>query len=216
MISIIGGTGPEGKGLALRLAMAGEHIFIGSREESRGKEVAEQILEIKNIPSITVNGGSNLQAAKHGEIVIIATPYAGHKQTLIDYATLLKNKIVIDVVVPLSFSKGKISTLPVAEGSVAEEAQEILKESKVVGAFHNVSAEDLLIPNKMMDCDVIICSNDQNSTNKVIELAEKISGLRGIDGGKLHNSRYVEDFTALLININKIYKTHSSIKISGI
>ena len=216
MISIIGGTGPEGQGLALRLAMAGEQIFIGSREESRGKEVAEQILEIKKNPPITVNGGSNLQAAKHGEIVIIATPYAGHKQTLIDYAKLLKNKIVIDVVVPLSFSKGKILTLPVAEGSVAEEAQEILKESKVVGAFHNVSAEDLLIPNKMMDCDVIICSNDQNSTNKVIELAEKIGGLRGIDGGKLHNSRYVEDFTALLININKIYKTHSSIKISGI
>ncbi|MCH2310859.1 MAG: NADPH-dependent F420 reductase [SAR202 cluster bacterium] len=216
MISIIGGTGPEGQGLALRLAMAGEQIFIGSREESRGKEIAEQILEIKNIPPITVNGGSNLQAAKHGEIVIIATPYAGHKQTLIDYAKLLKNNIVIDVVVPFSFSKGQISTLPVSEVSVAEEAQEILKESKVVGAFHNVSAEDLLIPNKMMDCDVIICSNDQNSTNKVIELAEKIGGLRGIDGGKLHNSRYVEDFTAHFININKIYKTHSSIKISGI
>ena len=216
MISIIGGTGPEGKGLGLRLAMAGEEVFIGSREESRGIEVAQQIKEIKNVPSMSIDGGSNLKAAKIGDIIIISTPYNGHKQTLIDYASHLKNKIIIDVVVPLSFSKGKISTLPITEGSVAEEAQEILKDSFIVGAFHNVSAEDLLIPNKKMDCDVIVCSNNQDSKKTVIQLTEKILGLRGIDGGGLHNSKYVEDFTALLININKIYKTHSSIKISGI
>jgi len=216
MISIIGGTGPEGKGLGLRLAMAGEKVFIGSREEPKGQEVAQQIKEIEGDRNITVEGGSNLNAAKMGDIIIISTPYSGHKQTLMDYASLLKDKIIIDVVVPLSFSKGKISTLPISEGSVAEEAQEILKESSVVGAFHNVSAEDLLIPNKKMDCDVIVCSNNQDSKKTVIQLTEKILGLRGIDGGGLHNSKYVEDFTALLININKIYKTHSSIKISGI
>tara|TARA_Y100000748_G_C15295356_1_gene410144 strand:- start:35 stop:685 length:651 start_codon:yes stop_codon:yes gene_type:complete len=216
MISIIGGTGPEGKGLGLRLAMAGEKVFIGSREEPKGQEVAQQIKEIEGVRNITVEGGSNFNAAKMGDIIIISTPYSGHKQTLMDYASLLKDKIIIDVVVPLSFSKGKISTLPILEGSVAEEAQEILKESSVVGAFHNVSAEDLLIPNKKMDCDVIVCSNNQDSKKTVIQLTEKILGLRGIDGGGLHNSKYVEDFTALLININKIYKTHSSIKISGI
>ena len=216
MISIIGGTGPEGKGLGLRLAMAGEKVFIGSREEPKGQEVAQQIKEIEGVRNITVEGGSNLNAAKMGDIIIISTPYSGHKQTLMDYASLLKDKIIIDVVVPLSFSRGKISTLPILEGSVAEEAQEILKESSVVGAFHNVSAEDLLIPNKKMDCDVIVCSNNQDSKKTVIQLTEKILGLRGIDGGGLHNSKYVEDFTALLININKIYKTHSSIKISGI
>ena len=216
MISIIGGTGPEGKGLGLRLAMAGEKVFIGSREEPKGQEVAQQIKEIEGVRNITVEGGSNFNAAKMGDIIIISTPYSGHKQTLMDYASLLKDKIIIDVVVPLSFSKGKISTLPISEGSVAEEAQEILKESSVVGAFHNVSAEDLLIPNKKMDCDVIVCSNNQDSKKTVIQLTEKILGLRGIDGGGLHNSKYVEDFTALLININKIYKTHSSIKISGI
>ena len=216
MISIIGGTGPEGKGLGLSLAMAGEKVFIGSREEPKGQEVAQQIKEIEGVRNITVEGGSNLNAAKMGDIIIISTPYSGHKQTLMDYASLLKDKIIIDVVVPLSFSKGKISTLPISEGSEAEEAQEILKESSVVGAFHNVSAEDLLIPNKKMDCDVIVCSNNQDSKKTVIQLTEKILGLRGIDGGGLHNSKYVEDFTALLININKIYKTHSSIKISGI
>ena len=216
MISIIGGTGPEGKGLGLRLAMAGEKVFIGSREEPKGQEVAQQIKKIEGVRNITVEGGSNFNAAKMGDIIIISTPYSGHKQTLMDYASLLKDKIIIDVVVPLSFSKGKISTLPILEGSVAEEAQEILKESSVVGAFHNVSAEDLLIPNKKMDCDVIVCSNNQDSKKTVIQLTEKILGLRGIDGGGLHNSKYVEDFTALLININKIYKTHSSIKISGI
>ena len=196
--------------------MAGEKVFIGSREEPKGQEVAQQIKEIEGVRNITVEGGSNFNAAKMGDIIIISTPYSGHKQTLMDYASLLKDKIIIDVVVPLSFSRGKISTLPILEGSVAEEAQEILKESSVVGAFHNVSAEDLLIPNKKMDCDVIVCSNNQDSKKTVIQLTEKILGLRGIDGGGLHNSKYVEDFTALLININKIYKTHSSIKISGI
>ena len=96
MISIIGGTGPEGKGLGLRLAMAGEKVFIGSREEPKGQEVAQQIKEIEGVPNITVEGGSNLNAAKMGDIIIISTPYSGHKQTLMDYASLLKDKIIID------------------------------------------------------------------------------------------------------------------------
>ena len=138
------------------------------------------------------------------------------KETLHELKHLLKEKIVIDVVAPLKFEKGQISSIDVPEGSAAEQAKNILPTSRIVGAFHNVSAQDLLKPNKSIQSDVIICSDDDEAKSVTIALAEKINGIRGIDGGKLENSKYVEDFTALLLNINRIYKGHSSIKLSGI
>ncbi len=119
-------------------------------------------------------------------------------------------------VAPLLFNKGKISTIRVDEGSAAVQAQGIVPEAKVVGAFHNISAEDLLIPVKNIDSDVIVCADDESSKSYVMELAEKIEGIRGVDGGALENSRYVEELTALLLNINKVYKAHSSIRITGL
>ena len=117
---------------------------------------------------------------------------------------------------PLTFSKGRISSTPVEEGSAAVQAQQILPNSRVVGAFHNISATDLLVPGKPIDSDVIVCSDDAEAKKYVINLSEKIEGIRGIDGGRLENSKYSEELTALLLNINKIYKAHSSIRITGI
>jgi len=128
----------------------------------------------------------------------------------------LKGKIVVDVVAPLSFKKGSVSAITVEEGSAAEQAQLLLPDSLVVGAFQNASAEDLLIPSQDLECDVIVCSNDQSAKEQVMLLGERIPGVRSIDGGNLQNARYVEQLTALLININKIYNAHSSIKIVGI
>jgi NADPH-dependent F420 reductase len=218
MIGFIGGTGPEGKGLALRMAMAGENIIIGSREQEKGKLSADSLTNLvgQNQNTGHISGGSNKSAAQKSDVVFIAVPYPGHKKTLTDLKDHLHGKIIINVVVPLSFNKGRAISQIVPEGSVAEQSQEILKDSPVVGAFHNISAEDLLIPNKSIDSDVIVCSDDKPSQKYVMDLAQKIKGLRAIDGGVLSNSRYVEDFTAILININKIYKTHSSIKITGL
>ena len=117
---------------------------------------------------------------------------------------------------PLTFSKGIISATPVEEGSAAVQAQQILPSSRVVGAFHNISATDLLVPSKPIDSDVIVCADDDEAKKYVINLSEKIEGIRGIDGGRLENSKYSEELTALLLNINKIYKAHSSIRITGI
>ena len=217
MLGFIGGTGPEGKGLALRFAISGLSVFIGSREKQRGAEAAEEIRsQFTEIGSDIVAGGTNEEAAIASDISVICTPYAGHKATLKNLKHDLKGKIVVDVVAPLSFKKGSISAITVEEGSAAEQAQLLLPDSLVVGAFQNASAEDLLIPSRDLECDVIVCSNDQSAKEQVMLLGERIPGVRSIDGGNLHNAKYVEQLTALLININKIYNAHSSIKIVGI
>ena len=211
MLGFIGGTGPEGKGLALRFAISGLSVFIGSRERQRGAEAAEEIRsQFTEIGSGIVAGGTNEEAAIASDISVICTPYAGHKATLENLKHDLKGKIVVDVVAPLSFKKGSISAITVEEGSAAEQAQLLLPDSLVVGAFQNASAEDLLIPSRDLECD------DQSAKEQVMLLGERIPGVRSIDGGNLHNAKYVEQLTALLININKIYNAHSSIKIVGI
>ena len=217
MLGFIGGTGPEGKGLALRFAISGMEVFIGSRQKQRGVEAAEDLVsKFDEIDSSLIKGGTNESAASDCEIAVICTPYAGHKNTLEDLKQNLLGKIVVDVVAPLSFQKGSIHAIDVEEGSAAQEAQLILPESNVVGAFQNVSAEDLLIPSKQVNCDVIVCSNNQSAKEQVMLLGERIPGIRSVDGGNLENAKYVEQLTALLININKIYKSHSSVKIVGI
>ena len=213
MIGFIGGTGPEGKGLATRYAMAGEHVFIGSRDRQKGQDVAASISKSFNNQIL---GGDNEEAAQKGDIVIICVPYEGHAEILNQLKIHLKNKTVIDVVAPLVFDKKTISSPKVKEGSAAEQAQLILPESQVVGAFHNISAHELLKSDSKVCCDVIVCSNFEDSKRSVMQLAEKIDGVRGVDGGVLANAKYVEQLTALLLNINKIYKSHSSIRITGI
>jgi hypothetical protein len=210
MIGFIGGTGPEGRGLALRFALAGEKVFIGSRNKSRGIEIAEEIE--KHSPGFVI-GGSNEEASAKSDIIVIATPYNAQRTTVQELKSHLNGKIIVNVIAPLSFNKGSISSIRVEDGSAALECQKLLPDSSVISAFNNISAQDLLKKDKKIDCDVIVCGNEDNSKKTVMDLAEKIYSIRAIDGGTLENSRYVEDLTALLLNINKIYKWHSSIKI---
>ncbi|MQG76987.1 MAG: NADPH-dependent F420 reductase [SAR202 cluster bacterium] len=223
MISFIGGTGPEGKGLALRFAIAGERVFIGSRDAERGLAAATEIQELlpAGLPKDYIRGGANEEAANTGyaqlgDAVFIAVPYAAHKDTLKALTESLKNKVIVDVVVPLAFEKGRASATIVEAGSAAEEAAQILPNSKIVSAFHNISAADLMVPDRSLDCDVIVCSDDDSAKTRIMGLAEMILGVRAVNGGGLANSRYVEDLTALLLNINRTYKAHSSIRITGI
>ena len=210
MIGFVGGTGPEGRGLALRFALAGEKVFIGSRNKSRGIKIAEEIE--KHSPGFVI-GGSNEEASAKSDIIVIATPYEAQRTTVQELKSHLNGKIIVNVIAPLSFNKGSISSIRVEDGSAALECQKLLPDSSVISAFNNVSAQDLLKKDKKIDCDVIVCGNEDNSKKTVMDLAEKIYSIRAIDGGTLENSRYVEDLTALLLNINKIYKWHSSIKI---
>ena len=214
MLGFIGGTGPEGRGLAVRFALAGERVLIGSRDRERASEAAESVSEFA--PSGLASGALNRDVARGAEVVFVTVPYAGHRDTLASLKEELAGKIVVDVVAPLAFDKGRARAIRVEEGSAAMQAQAILANSTVVAAFQAISAPDLLVPDKLIDSDVVVCADDADAKDLVMRLAEKIEGVRAVDGGGLENARYVEDFTALLLNINRIYKARSTVKIAGI
>ena len=215
MLAILGGTGPEGKGLALRLAMAGETPIIGSRDASRGAAAAQELSQLAS--NVDIRGSDNSGAVLHADVVFLAFPYEGQRPVLEDLGPALKGKIVVSVIAPMKFERGKgASAVEVEAGSAAQEAQNMLPESQVVAAFQNASAEELLEPNITMEGDVVVCSDHAAAKKIVMDLADQIKDLRGVDGGSLANAKYVEQITPLLVNINRIYKTHSSIKIVGI
>ena len=215
MLAILGGTGPEGKGLALRLAMAGETPIIGSRDAARGAAAAQELSQLAS--NVDIRGSDNSGAVLQADVVFLAFPYEGQRPVLEDLGPALKGKIVVSVIAPMKFERGKgASAVEVGAGSAAQEAQDMLPESQVVAAFQNASAEELLEPNITMEGDVVVCSDHAAAKKIVMDLADQIKDLRGVDGGSLANAKYVEQITPLLVNINRIYKTHSSIKIVGI
>ena len=215
MLAILGGTGPEGKGLALRLAMAGETPIIGSRDAGRGAAAAEELAQ--SVPGVVIKGSDNAGAVASADVVFLAFPYEGQRPVLEDLGEALKGKIVVSVIAPMKFERGKgASAVEVEAGSAAQEAQDMLPDSQVVAAFQNASAEELLDPSVTMEGDVVVCSDHPEAKKLVMELAGKIKDLRGVDGGSLTNAKYVEQLTPLLVNINRIYKIHAGIKIVGV
>ena len=214
MLAFLGGTGPEGRGLALRYALAGEEVIIGSRDENRARQAAGELLGLA--PKATILGVGNPVAAERGGTVFITVPYEGQKPLLEGLQGALAGKVVVDVVAPLTVTRGRARAVYVDEGSAAVQAQQLLPQSQVVAAFQNVSAADLLVPDRVMEGDVVVCSDHQEAKQKVMELVREIRALRPVDGDGLENARYLEEFTALLLNINRIYKCHSTIKIVGV
>lgn len=212
-IALVGGTGPEGRGLALRFAIAGHRVIIGSRQADRGASVASDLSA--SIPSAAVTGTSNEAAVADADIVVVVVPYEAHRATLEGLRDVLKGKLVVDGVVPVRFDRGP-RPVDVPEGSAAEEAAQILPDSTVIGAFHNLAADVLLEPDRPVDADVLITGNDSEAKATVSRLAEQIDGARAVDAGPLRFSRFVEGLTILLIGINGRYKAHSSVRISGL
>ncbi len=215
MLAFLGGTGPEGKGLALRLAMAGEAVIIGSRDATRAATAAEELAQLA--PGTRLDGASNADAAQAADVVFLTFPYEGQRPTLEQLQDPLKWKVVVDVIAPMQFQRSRgASAVEVAAGSAAQEAQELLPDSLVVAAFQNASAEELQQPDTVMDGDVVVCSDHQEPKALVMELVRKIPQLRPVDGGSLANAKYVEQITPLLVNINRIYRIHAGIKITGL
>ena len=215
MLAFLGGTGPEGKGLAVRLALAGEQIIIGSRDAARAALIAEELIQLA--PGTQIEGAANAEAAASADVVFLTCPYEAQRPLLGPLAQQLAGKILINVVAPMEFQRGRgASAIEVEAGSAAQESQEILPEALVAAAFQNASAEELQDPKLTMEGDVIICSDHKAATEQVMELAQKIPNLRGVDGGALANAKYVEQITPLLVNINRIYKIHAGIKIVGV
>ena len=215
MLAFLGGTGPEGRGLALRLALAGEEVMIGSRDSSRAKETAEKLLQLA--PQAHPAGAGNSEAASQADLVFLTVPYEAQRPLLEQLRTLLRGKVVVDVIAPMRFESGRGASAVVVEaGSAAQEAQQLLPDSLVVAAFQNISAEELQQPEVVMEGDVVICSDHPEAKDQVMQLTQKIPDLRPVDGGGLANAKYVEQITPLLVNINRRYKIHAGIRIVGL
>lgn len=213
-VAVLGGTGPQGRGLARRFAAAGLPVVIGSRSAERAGSTASELAEATGGP---VTGAANADAAARGDIVIVAVPWDGHKELLEELAPVLEGKIVVDCVNPMGFDKQGAFALEVEEGSAAQQAEAVLPNSRVVAAFHHVSAVLLEDPSvDSMDTDVMVLGDDREATDLVRELAGKIPGMRGIYAGRLRNAHQVEALTCNLISINRRYKAHSGVRITDV
>ncbi|MCL7395735.1 MAG: NADPH-dependent F420 reductase [Thaumarchaeota archaeon] len=212
-IALLGGTAGQGFGLALRFCKAGMDVIIGSRSVERALEAAKNV-RAKLGNNVKVEGMLNENAAKVADVVFLTVPLVGLVPILKAIANDVIGKVVVSVIVPLEAETigGAVRPVRLWSGSVAELVAERLKDSKVVSAFQNVAAEALLDLEKPVECDVLVFSDHEDAKQLVMQLAQKIDGVRAIDGGPLRNSRYAEEFTSLLIFLDKRY----SVKFSGL
>ena len=210
VVAVLGGTGEQGRGLARRLALAGIRVVLGSRDVARAQAAADAL------PG-DVTGADNAGAARAGDVVVVAVPWDGHRELLEQLADDLRGKVVVDCVNPLGFDKQGAYALPVPEGSAAQQALAVLPESRVVAAFHHVSAVLLLDEAvERVDTDVLVLGDDREATDLVQALAGLIPGMRGVYGGRLRNAHQVEALTANLISVNRRYKAHAGLRVTDV
>jgi NADPH-dependent F420 reductase len=210
VVAVLGGTGEQGRGLASRFAMAGLRVVLGSRDAGRAAQAAA------DLPG-TVTGTDNASAAREADVVVVAVPWAGHRELLAGLAGELEGKVVVDCVNPLGFDSRGAYALPVEEGSAAQQAQAVLPGSRVVGAFHHVSAV-LLLDEQVdaVDTDVLVLGDDREATDLVQALVGVIPAMRGVYGGRLRNAHQVEALTANLISVNRRYKAHAGLRVTDV
>lgn len=201
-IAIIGGTGPQGQGLALRFAQAGTAVFLGSRDAERSAQISKTLNEKLTSDAPPIVGLGNIDSVnKAGEIVILSVPYSAHQATLTCLRPYLEGKILVDIVVPLAPGNPKAVDMP-EEGSATEAAQALLGEHiPVVGALHNISAHQLNHLDAALNCDILVCGNELAAKNKVIALIETL-GLKVYNAGLADSARCIEALTPILIRLN--------------
>jgi 8-hydroxy-5-deazaflavin:NADPH oxidoreductase len=211
-VGILGGTGDQGRGLALRLAAAGHRLIIGSRDAGRAAAAAASV---GSAPQVT--GVVNEEAAGAADLVIAAIPWEGHAGLLGRLAGALHGKIVVDCVNPIGFDSHGAYAIPVPEGSAAQQAAAVLGGSTVVGAFHHLSAALLLDPGVTdLGQDVLVLGDDRHATDLVQALAGRLPGVRGVYAGRLRNCGQIEALTANLVSVNRRYKAHAGVRITDI
>jgi 8-hydroxy-5-deazaflavin:NADPH oxidoreductase len=217
-VPIVGGTGALGFGLALRLAIAGVPVTIGSRSLERAQEAAVRLRE--SVPGAAVEGLDNEQAAQRGEIVLLCVPFRNQSENLTNLKGVLREgQILVDATVPLAAAVGGRATrlLGVPQGSAAQQAQEMAPAGViVVSALHTLAAPKLADLHEQLDEDVPIAGDDRDAKRAVAELIRQIPGLRPIDCGRLEMARVIEGVTPLLISINARHKTHAGVRFTGI
>lgn len=214
-IGVLGGTGPQGRGMATRWAQAGMKVVLGSRSSERAESAAAEIAGQTVTGSVT--GAANAGCASQSDVVLVAVPYDGHGSLLESLREQLTGKIVIDCVNPLGFDSRGPYPLDVEAGSAAQEAENLLPDSRVTAAFHHVSAVHLSdLDVAEVDTDVLVLGDDRDATDVVRALAGKVPGMRGVYAGRLRNAGQVEALTANLIAINRRYKAHAGIRVTDV
>ncbi|MCS7059961.1 MAG: NADPH-dependent F420 reductase [Anaerolineae bacterium] len=215
-IAIVGGTGKEGSGLALRWANAGHEIIIGSRDAEKAARVAEELNLALGNGAARVRGATNLDAAQAGEVVVLTVPYSAHADTLRSVQPALSGKVLIDVTVPVNPADITRVSVP-AGGSATVEAQRLLgPDVKVVAAFQNISFTHLKKLDTAIDCDVLVCGDDAQAKQIALQLVQD-AGMRGFDAGPADNAIVVEGLTSVLLAINKRHKIKGAgIRITGV
>lgn len=213
-IAVLGGTGAEGGGLAVRWANAGHTVIIGSRNKEKAEASAKEMNAL--IGAERVRGSDNLSAAQAADIVVLTVPYSGQRPTAMEVRSALSGKILVDVTVPLVPPKVSRVQLPAGGSAVLALQAELGESVKVISAFQNISAHHLKDLKHVMDCDVLVSGNDEAAREEVIKLAE-VAGMRGIHAGPLANSAAAEALTSILISINRRYKVEGAgIRITGL
>ena len=219
VVAVVGGTGAEGSGLALRFAKAGLRVFIGSRNLDRAQAAAKEIAAQAGAGEIT--GHTNSDAVSKAAIVILTVPLSAQVETLKSIRTNFQSgAILVDATVPLEIAiGGRVSrTITLWDGSAAQQAARLVPPGvAVVSTFHLLGAEALKGLNHPIDCDALICGDNAEAKATVSRIAEKIPGVRAIDAGPLENARYLESSAALLIALNLKHKvSHSGLRITGL
>jgi 8-hydroxy-5-deazaflavin:NADPH oxidoreductase len=215
-VAVLGGTGPQGRGLVRRWAAAGLATVVGSRDAERAEQTAA---ELADATGGDVRGLTNADAAAAGDVVVVSVPYDGHADLLRSLADTLAGKIVVDCVNPIGFDKQGGFAIQVPDGSAAQEAAALLPDSTVVAAFHHVSAVVLNDPEiSSVDTDVLVLGEGEHrdATDLVRALADAIPGVRGVYAGRLRNAHQVEALTANLIAINRRYKAHAGLRVTDL
>ncbi|MBV2353692.1 NADPH-dependent F420 reductase [Streptomyces sp. J2-1] len=210
VVGVLGGTGPQGKGLAYRLALAGQKVIIGSRAAERARAAAGEL-------GHGIEGADNAETARRSDLVIVAVPWDGHGRTLESLREELAGKLVVDCVNPLGFDKQGAYALKPEEGSAAQQAAALLPESRVTAAFHHLSAVLLQDPEiERIDTDVMVLGEDRADVEIVQALAGRVPGMRGVFAGRLRNAHQVESLVANLISVNRRYKAHAGLRVTDV
>ncbi|MGW0764718.1 NADPH-dependent F420 reductase [Streptomyces sp. NPDC002676] len=210
VVGVLGGTGPQGKGLAYRLARAGQKVIIGSRATERAQAAAAEL-------GYGIEGADNAETARRSDIVIVAVPWDGHAKTLESLREELAGKLVVDCVNPLGFDKQGAYALKPEEGSAAQQAAALLPDSRVTAAFHHLSAVLLEDPEiEQIDTDVMVLGEQRADVELVQALAGRIPGMRGVFAGRLRGAHQVEALVANLISVNRRYKAHAGLRVTDV
>lgn len=215
VLGIVGGTGPQGRGLAARWAKAGHRVHVGSRTLEKAEAAVEDVRgRVGDEPD--VRAGTNRDVAEAAEIVVVALPYTAQARALPDLADACADKVVCNVVNPMEFDELGPKAVPVEAGSAAEECQQLMPDGRVVSGFHDVSSRRLLKVDERIDTHVLICGDDDEACHRVAHLASRIDGMWGVLCGPLRMSEYVENITPLILTINRLYRTQAGLLIDGI